>query len=373
MAPSKQSFFVRLRFATAVLATWLMNLGLFGQRFTVKSACSPGFNCHGCPWATFACPVGAIAYGSAVRQLPVLAIASVLAVAAAVGRLVCGFACPFGLLQDLLNRIPSPKIRLPRFFRYGKYATLLLLVLVFPYLLGFVSSGFLEVGKPVPDKADDGKLSVKVHVTNRGTEPVADPTLTIVYRALKTREELARQTQAFPGITVKPGEGVDLPPFEIPNRLGEANLIVDSPQSIPSLSSPGHLYVCDLCPNGTLTATIPAMFRSSASNSLYAAAAGRWLRLGILAGFLVLMVIASRPFCRLFCPLGAMYALASPLALTGMSLKKEACTDCGRCDKVCPVDLDVRNEVGGMECIACGDCKRVCAGKGIYRTFGLHK
>src|SRR5512142_3078997 len=91
-------FFKRLRFATAMLSTWLMNLNMFG--WSLKSVCAPGFNCHGCPWATGACPVGVLTYGSALRTIPVLALASILAVGVMLGRLVCGFMCPFGLLQD---------------------------------------------------------------------------------------------------------------------------------------------------------------------------------------------------------------------------------------------------------------------------------
>jgi ferredoxin len=363
-------FYLRLRFATAAIATWLMNLGMFSSRLQLKSACAPGFNCHGCPWATFACPVGAIAYGSAMHAIPVFAIASVLAIGALLGRLVCSFACPMGLLQDLLHRIPSPKIHLPRWFRYGKYVTLALLVVLLPWALGFVPSGYLKVDKPLPDKSDTG-LSVKVKVTNLGTEPVVGPELTVVYRAVADKSELSRETKRFPQVIVAPGQAVDLPAFEIVNRLSEANLIVDSPQSEIRQGAPWHLYYCDLCPTGTLTAAIPAMFKPGISTSLYERVGGRALRLAILAGFLVLMVIASRPLCRLFCPLGAMYALCAPVSLAGMKIDSAACIQCGKCDKVCPMDLDVRQEVGGRECIVCGDCKKVCPGQGIQRTFTL--
>lgn len=126
MAHKLPPFCTRLRFATAAIATWLLNanvLGLSVERLLrlapgqIKGVCSPGFNCHGCPWATMACPVGVMAYGSAMHTIPVLAIGFVLAVGVVLGRLVCSFACPFGLLQDLLYRIPSPKIRVPRLAR----------------------------------------------------------------------------------------------------------------------------------------------------------------------------------------------------------------------------------------------------------------
>jgi ferredoxin-type protein NapH len=98
---------------------------------------------------------------------------------------------------------------------------------------------------------------------------------------------------------------------------------------------------------------------------------GLGLRLGILVGILALMVVASRPFCRMFCPLGAMYAFTARAALTRLEVDQDACTTCGLCDQACPMELNVLKEIGGMECIACGDCKKVCPKGGIKRVFGL--
>jgi ferredoxin len=370
MSRSLPPFYLRLRFATSAISSWVLNLGMFGQRFKLKSTCSPGFNCHGCPWASAACPIGAIAYGSAVHAIPVFAIASVLAMAAVFGRLICAFACPFGLLQDLLYRLPSPKLRLPRFFRYGKYLALILLVLALPWALGFAPSGFLRVAKPEVNKNAQGNIDVTVAVTNLGGEPVNGVLLGAAYRDSVSSLPVFQDQHSFPQVSVLPGQTVTLPVFAVPNKLAQANLLVDSPQSVPEQQPRWELYYCKLCPCGTLTATLPAIAGAGAS-TMYYRVAHNALRLGILIVFLILMVIASRPFCRLFCPLGAIYALTTPLSLSGMAIHSDACIDCGKCDEVCPVGLDVRREVGSAECIACGDCKKVCPQHGIYRTYGL--
>lgn len=360
-----------MRFATAVIATWILNLGMFGERFKVRSVCSPGFACHGCPWSTAACPIGAMAYGSAIHALPVFAIASVLAVGAAVGRLVCGFACPMGLLQDLLYRIPSPKVSLPRFCRYGKYLALALLVVALPWILQFVQSGYLAVAKPKVDKAGD-EIKVNVMVSNPGTEPVKGPRVVAIYRSHEGKRETFRLEKEFPDITIAPGQkDVALPEFQIPNQLASADLEVSSPQSEVMQSSPYQLYYCRLCPTGTLTATIPSWFSAQGGKSIYARMSGAWLRLSILGLFLILMVLATRPLCRLFCPLGAIYGLTARYSLCGMSINQEQCIHCGQCNKVCPMELDVQKEIGGSECIVCGDCKKACPKQGIKRTFGL--
>ena len=68
--------------------------------------------------------------------MPLLAIGTLLAFGAAFGTLICGWACPFGFLQDLLGRVPTPKFRLPGACTGCDYAVLLGLVLVVPYFWG---------------------------------------------------------------------------------------------------------------------------------------------------------------------------------------------------------------------------------------------
>lgn len=359
----------RLRTWTAALSTVVLNLGAFGLKF--KSVCSPGFNCHGCPWASAACPVGVFAYGSAVRTFPALAAGTILAVGAAVGRLVCGFACPFGLLQEALFRIPAPKIGLPMFARYVKYAALALLVVAFPLVLGFRYSGGLSTGRPESvDKAGETDLEIVLPVRSHGTEPVNGVRIKVIYCAEDGRE-IESVSRAFPDVTVPPGGTVRLPAFRIPNKFATApQLKFDTPQASIEPLSPYDLYYCRVCPAGTLTATVPSYFDAS-EQSLASRMGRNWLKLSVLLFFLVLMVLVSRPFCRTFCPLGALYGLLSRLALWRVRFAADKCVECGLCSRVCPVDLDVPREVGGPECIACGDCIRACPRGAVGRKFGL--
>jgi len=60
-------------------------------------------------------------------------------VGALVGRFVCGWLCPFGLIQDLLHKIPFPKklktFRGDKLLRKLKYVILLVLVILLPMFL----------------------------------------------------------------------------------------------------------------------------------------------------------------------------------------------------------------------------------------------
>ena len=80
-----------------------------GQKFV----CVPGLNCYSCPGAVGACPIGALqaVLGDRKFQFSYYVFGFLLFVSVLLGRVVCGFLCPFGFLQDLLYKIKSPKIK----------------------------------------------------------------------------------------------------------------------------------------------------------------------------------------------------------------------------------------------------------------------
>lgn len=103
-----------------------------------KGICVPGLNCYSCPGAVGSCPIGALQNSlSGVRfKIPYYVVGLILFFGALVGRLICGFICPFGLVQDLLSKIPFPvkikKFRADKYLRFIKYIVLVLLVIVLP-------------------------------------------------------------------------------------------------------------------------------------------------------------------------------------------------------------------------------------------------
>lgn len=134
------------RFGIQALAALLQNANLKGfftgkiYQGPLKSVCVPGLNCYSCPGAVGACPIGSLqSFLSGLRvRIPYYIVGLLLFFGAVLGRAVCGFLCPFGFLQELLNKIPGvPKrnhFRLDRPLRRLKYAVLVLLVVVLPLL-----------------------------------------------------------------------------------------------------------------------------------------------------------------------------------------------------------------------------------------------
>lgn len=92
----------------------------------------------------------------------------------------------------------------------------------------------------------------------------------------------------------------------------------------------------------------------------------------ILVGSLVASLVYDRFFCKYLCPMGAMYGLVSKLGLYRVRRDPSACIDCGKCDRVCPVDLPVSKgkDVTSAECLACGLCVNACPAKGALDIAG---
>ena len=90
----------KLRRATQLIILVLVNIGFV--QILKTGVVAPFFYCYGCPLATFACPIGVLQNYAAVGQFPFYAIGLLGVFALGLGRFWCGWACPFGAVQDLV-------------------------------------------------------------------------------------------------------------------------------------------------------------------------------------------------------------------------------------------------------------------------------
>lgn len=129
-----------------LLAALLYNLNFEGfatgtiYQGNLKGICTPGLNCYSCPGAIGSCPIGSLqsALVGSEQKLPFYIIGTLLAFGALFGRTICGWLCPFGLIQDLLGKVPFPKLKKgawSRLLSWGKYVVLFGLVIIAPIVL----------------------------------------------------------------------------------------------------------------------------------------------------------------------------------------------------------------------------------------------
>jgi polyferredoxin len=106
----------------------------------LKAVCHPGLNCYSCPGALLSCPVGAFQnfMGSlrfSTGGFPftgAIVVGYLGFIGTMVGRMTCGWVCPFGFIQDLIHKIPTRKFSLWKPLRWVKYAVLGLTVVIMP-------------------------------------------------------------------------------------------------------------------------------------------------------------------------------------------------------------------------------------------------
>ena len=127
----------------------------------IKGACVPGLNCYSCPGAIGACPLGSLqsALVSAKYKFNYYVLGLLLLFGIIFGRVICGFLCPFGLLQELLYKIPTKKVKkgtVSQVLSYLKYVILIVFVIAVPLVKtvpGFCKyicpAGTLEGGVPL--------------------------------------------------------------------------------------------------------------------------------------------------------------------------------------------------------------------------------
>lgn len=168
----------------------------------MKNLCVPGMNCYSCPGAKGACPIGALqaVIGNMDYKFSFYVLGFLFFIGALMGRFVCGWLCPFGLVQDLLHKIPFPKkiktFKADKHLRKLKYGILLIFVLLLPLFLVDVLGqgspyfcklicpvGMLEGGLPLVLKNESMKGAVGFLYAWKGTILAATIFLSIlIYR-----------------------------------------------------------------------------------------------------------------------------------------------------------------------------------------------
>lgn len=97
--------------------------------------------------------------------------------------------------------------------------------------------------------------------------------------------------------------------------------------------------------------------------------------IGNMAYYIVGIALAfalkdNRAFCKYICPITVFLKPASYYALLRVKNDTKKCIQCGKCKRICPMNVDVmnneRNRENGTECILCFECVKNCPVKSLH-------
>jgi len=138
----------------------------------LKALCVPGLNCYSCPGAVGACPLGALqnALSASGNRAPYYVLGILLLYGITLGRTVCGWLCPVGWIQELLYKLPVPKMRKNRVTQalsWLKYGILAVFALALPLWYGLKGTPLPAFCKYIcPAGTLEGTVGLLAHPVN---------------------------------------------------------------------------------------------------------------------------------------------------------------------------------------------------------------
>ncbi len=120
-----------------------------------KGVCVPFMNCYGCPLAMVSCPIGTLQHFVIIKAFPLMLVGLLGIIGLTVGRMTCGWLCPFGFFQEMLYKIKTKKFFPDKAWSYSKYVVLVGLTLLVAFWVGepwfckLCPVGTLEAGIPM--------------------------------------------------------------------------------------------------------------------------------------------------------------------------------------------------------------------------------
>jgi len=92
----------------------------------------------------------------------------------------------------------------------------------------------------------------------------------------------------------------------------------------------------------------------------------------VLGAILLLSLLVERPWCRWFCPFGALQGILQLVSPWKIRKNKNLCNSCGACSRACPMGIDIakKKRILDTRCNRCGRCLTACRREGAL-TFSL--
>ncbi len=148
-----------------------------------KSVCVPGMNCYSCPGAVGACPLGSLQGSFSADKSTLFYVGGILLLYCVMfGRLICGWLCPFGLVQELLYKIKTPKLKkspVTRLLSILKYILLAVFVFLIPILYAFKDTPLPAFCKYIcPSGTLEGGLGLLANKVNESYFSMLGPLFT---------------------------------------------------------------------------------------------------------------------------------------------------------------------------------------------------
>jgi polyferredoxin len=254
-----------------------------------------------------------------------------------VGRFFCGWLCPFGSIHQfvgwLANRRKTIRAQI-RLNRYRSAQSIKYWILVFLLTIAMA------------------ELVIDVIRVPR-TTPIGFATLVGICLAaiivLIMRQIQLNLKKAVVGVLTVTGIWV-LMSFLFPQDWHPAaSLQIGLLDPIPLVYRSINLIVLPLIDRTTL------LF--STSQRVYAAT---WLIGTIFVGAILLNLIWPRFYCRVVCPLGALFGVLGRFALWRIGKNKDACNGCDFCAKNCEGACQPTTQIRTAECVLCLNCISDC-------------
>lgn len=126
-------------------------------------------------------------------------------------------------------------------------------------------------------------------------------------------------------------------------------------------------YCKYICPVGSLEGGIPLVWMNPELQQVIGVLF--YWKLMILLVVIVGSILIYRPFCKILCPLGAIYAIFNKISFYQYAVDGDKCISCKACSEICKMDVEIFETVNHSECIRCGDCKEVCPTGAITSGF----